>query len=236
MDKPTPENPHSFENPTDAATTETVSNSVSTTQVVEEEDVFDPSEYVKDLIARMDVNKSSTATSSAPSSNKPASAPAKESTRKVSEPDASAATPVVSAGSNKVGSTPRPTRAEEIGLNQNGFIDPRRARAAAPQPPVDLEKLREAANITSYSALDVSARHTYVGRAYGDLALALACLANALVMLSLAKGPHTIAYLASIASLIVAGAATARFTRTTRELQIMASRQSSLAETRDGTR
>lgn len=168
---------------------------------VADEDQFDADEYVKQLIARM----GSAGTPGTP-------------TMPIT-PVKPAGTPAPPPAPVRVAAPPerRATRAEEIGLESAIEIDPRRLRTPR-ESNVDLERLREAANITSTNDLHTSDCKGLVRRAYLDLLLATVCIALTGLLLSLSRGFYSLAYLASVMLLGVAALATFRFSTATKIL------------------
>lgn len=168
----------------------TIPMGATVVETVPEEDQFDADEYVKQLIARM---------GGAPQPSAPAAAAP------------SAPTPAKPAAAPKVA---RATRAEEIGLESSIEIDPRRLRTSR-ETNVDLERLREAANLNSTSDLHRSDCQGLIRRAYMDLFQAVACIALTGLLISMSRGFYSVAYLASVMLLSVAGLSTYRFASST---------------------
>jgi hypothetical protein len=83
---------------------------------------------------------------------------------------------------------------------------------------VDLQSLREAANLTTSSALHTFDCQSLIRRAYSQLALAIGSMMISLILLSMSNQVKSVAYGSSVALLAVAAIATCRYWATTRVL------------------
>ena len=162
-----------------------------------EEDCFDASEYVRQLIQRM--GGDDTVASPPPSAQPvPAVRPAPAKPAPPSPPPAR-----------------RMTRAEEMGVE----LEPKEAaRRQKPEILVDLEKLREAANLTSSSDLHRSDCNSLIRRAYYHLVLSVFCMVLSLVLLGLSTGAFSKAHLSCIILLFMGANFTVRYTTTSKVL------------------
>jgi hypothetical protein len=171
---------------------------------VTDEDQFDADAYVKQLIQRMGGNTTPAA--------QPVTTPSAPTPQKPTPPNASAPKPVTAVEPM----VKRLTRAEEMGLAPEAVEAT--MRRSSPEKTVDLERLREAANLTSHHDLHRSDCNGLIYRAYYQLLLTIVCMVLSLVLVGLSKGPLSAAYFSSLALLGLSTFFAFRYTATTRVL------------------
>jgi len=158
------------------------------------EDAFDANEYVRDLIARMG------------SEQKPASvespAPA---TEEVSVSKEETVEQRIAQSLDLALSTEDP---EEPQAGYDPLSHPPRSQSALP---VDMEQLREAANITSSCALLRSGKSDIMKSCSLNYILAASSISISMVLVSLSPGRYSTAYFASIGMALIACYSTFRY-------------------------
>jgi hypothetical protein len=203
-------NPHDM---TNSDTEVSGLTAIPSTQPIHEEDGFDASEYVKQLIARMGSTEVLVASASGVEMEAKA--------RPQGKPQATAPGPAQPPPPSAPSVGPLPTNAigDEPAFASSLEMDPRRARLSPRTVPVDLEKLREAANLTSSSALHESDCKDLIQRAYLNFVLAAVCLGLCLLMMVMSTHAFSAGYASSLALLAVAVTATIRFSHSVRLLR-----------------
>lgn len=170
-----------------------------------EEDQFDANEYVRQLIQRMGGTVTQpTATAQSAVAAAASQAPTTPRATKPSAPQP------------PVDSAKRLTRAEEMGVDPESIESS--MRRTAPEKAVDLERLREAANITSHSDLHRSDCNGLIYKGYYHLLLTVVCMIISLVLVGLSKGAASPAYLSALALLGLSMVFAFRYVTTTRLL------------------
>ena len=173
-------------------------------EATEPEDDFDANEYVRDLIARMGGDEGkSLATPMHDPADVPTAAPRptepipQPPTISASETDREPALSSVPESTPGIPLTPTPT-------------EPTRRRPA-PEMLSDLERLREAANLTTSNALRTFDCKSLMLSSYTSLATAAVTIGLCLVLMSLSQRPFSVAYWAGVVMFLFAAVATRRF-------------------------
>ena len=186
-------------------------DSVQSGSAPTEEDAFDAGEYVRQLIARMETDDGPMA-------------PAIPSRSTESIPSAMAQLPPPKVTASPVTPLPladAPRSLSEIAGENGSPIKRNGARLGdGYRHSVDLQKLREAANITTNGALHAFDCKSLVRRAYYQLAAAIGGMLISLLLLSMSDEIRSWAYESSVILLVVAAIATLRFVVTSRVLNV----------------
>jgi hypothetical protein len=177
----------------------------------EEEEGFDASEYVRQLIARMG------GSDVPPSAPKPAATPTPVVTKPAPKPNVVPADPVSPAAA-PLPLADAPASLDELKSSPAGSRSRDPGSRGATEPSLDLHKLREAANIISSSALHTFECKGLMRRAYSQLSFVIVSLTTSMVLLSMSRQPRSVAYQAALVLLVTAAVATCRFWGTTRQL------------------
>jgi hypothetical protein len=173
-------------------------------QAVPEDESFDASEYVRQLIARMGNNRSPSVTPVPP--------------RPVAEAKPVPAASLSASPASLPLAAPSQSR-QEIESHPTGEEPTARRARTTGQRSVDLKKLRETANLMTNSALQAFDCKSLIRQAYSQLAVAVCSMVTGLVLLSMNNDVHSLAFRATAATLMVSAVATYRYTMTTRVLQ-----------------
>ncbi len=174
-----------------------------------EQDIFDATEYVRQLIARMDDEKPGMlASDTIPTEPLIHGRPPRPSN------------PVAPVMAPTPTLTPPPTPTPTV-THAPSFED--HVKLASPRRPnqersVDLVKLREAANLTSSNALHTSDCNDLVRRAYYQLLFATVCTALSLTFVYLSEHVFSVAHLLGCLLLIVATFTAFRYLATAKVL------------------
>ncbi len=182
--------------------------SPAATPVGSDDDGFDASEYVRQLIARMGGSEQPTV---AIPSTKPVVKEHKTGKKPgVSLPISSSLTALPLADA--------PASLDDLDTLNSGSNGRGQRSRSAPERSVDLEKLREAANMMTSSVLHASDCQTLVRRAYTQLAVAIVGMVTSLSLLTMCDEVRSFTYSATVALLIVSGVATYRYSAITQVL------------------
>jgi hypothetical protein len=177
----------------------------------EDEERFDASEYVRQLIARMGGGDDP------PSAPTPVATPTPVVAKPVSKPNVAPADPVpATATPLQLADAPASLDLLTSSSTISRSRDP--GSRGVPEKSVDLNKLREAANIMTSSALHTFECKGLVRRAYSQLSFVIVSLTTNLVLLSMTRQPRSVAYEAALVLLVTAAVATCRFWVTTSQL------------------
>lgn len=231
-------------NPTQEKPTDMLNNSPDPPVLDKDadDDGFDANEYVRQLIARMDGEDSTSATPATEpatprSPEKPAS---RESTRRFRDPrspDAKATqanqprsfVPSSSASNNSASSTGGPggaSREEQFGIRNEST--PRSTQEVN----VDLEKLREAVNLTTSNALRTFDCSNLLRKSFTELFTATFAIALATILATMSAAAFSLAHVFSILLLGFAAFVTFRYWRTTAVLWKHAKQNQAVAQSK----
>jgi hypothetical protein len=111
-----------------------------------------------------------------------------------------------------------PDSLSELQATRPNNDDSRRRSRDANARPVDLAKLREAANLSTSTVLHVFECKSLIRRAYSELMIAGVSMVTCLVLITMSERVKSFAFLASVAMLGIASFATMRYAMTTRTL------------------
>ncbi len=181
-----------------------------------EEDQFDAQEYVRQLIVRMggQPKQAPKSTPTAAPATPPVVSPAPSS-----PPTPTNASPSMPRSEGSRGRTPRAAE-----LSDAVMSDPTAPRRA-PNMSVDIEKLREAVNISTSSHIQGSEYRVVNNQTHVYLLCSVLGMFLCMTFLTLSHSTFSISHLASIACLIGAGWATRRFIASTATLSQLRNRE-----------
>ena len=163
------------------------------------ENGFDANEYVRKLIARMGSD---------------------EGNSRAADNDPSPTTSVTTVPTPKADRQPVTTSVSKSTPSVPMKVTPTKPRQRRPAPEMlsDLERLREAANLNTSHALRTFDCKNLVSSSYTSLAVAVVTIGLCLILMTLSRGPDSIAYWSGIVMFLLASVATCRFVVSTNML------------------